>query len=133
MLGKGYFGSYSTFGDKTTQLNEFFEKHKMGECPDDIDCSDNARNHFVILEEGEELEDIQDVEKAKQDVAREIFEEIEKFIESDRGKVICESYGSELEKDLCKTFEIYHNMGTDDTKNALSDFLDELKKKYIGE
>ena len=75
-----------------------------------------------------------ELNKAKQDVAREIFEEIENFIESDRGKAICEDNSNDwFAKDRAKTFETYHNIGVENAKNTLRDLLDELKKKYIGE
>lgn len=55
-IGKGYYGSYSTCNDELhKQLNIFYNKHEHGCCSDDTDCSDNARNHFAILEEGETL------------------------------------------------------------------------------
>lgn len=61
-LAKGYFGEYSTRGDAQTyvdKLDEFLEKHAMGMCMLDIDnnmiwSNDNARLHFLILEDGEE-------------------------------------------------------------------------------
>jgi hypothetical protein len=127
-IGKGYYGSYSTSNDELhKQLNIFYKEHEHGCCSDEADCSDNARNHFAILEEGEDLDvltadvvpksevaDLQDALKceketnkhlsdeyialqkaldayeetsglkhAKAEVAREIFEEIEKtFIDS---------------------------------------------------
>lgn len=53
-LGKGYFGAYHTVSEnKSVELNDFFYKHRSGICSDDIDCTDNARSHFVLLEEGE--------------------------------------------------------------------------------
>ena len=62
VIGKGYLGSYFSRNEQMHKhINEFYEKHQMGECSDDIDCSDEARNHFVILEEGETLEDVADV------------------------------------------------------------------------
>ena len=39
------------------QLNEFYRKHESGLCSGDCDCSDCARDHFVILEEGEYIKD----------------------------------------------------------------------------
>ena len=58
-IGKGYFGSYSTCSQYLSeQLNNFYNAHCCGICSDDVDCTDNARNHFVILEEGEELNDV---------------------------------------------------------------------------
>jgi hypothetical protein len=56
-IGKGYLGSYSTCNDELhKQLNVFYGEHEHGCCADDTDCSDNARNHFAILEEGESLD-----------------------------------------------------------------------------
>ena len=78
VLGKGYFGKYSCCDNKSDELNAFFEEHQCGCCTDVADCSDNARNHFVILEEGETLADV--VPKSEVEVAREIFEEIDKAI-----------------------------------------------------
>lgn len=55
-IGKGYLGAYFTRNEKMfEQLNDFYDKHERGECCDNIDCSDDAKNHFVILEEGDEL------------------------------------------------------------------------------
>ena len=77
---------------------------------------------------------IPSAESVRQEVAREIFEEIDNFIESDRGKAICEDNSNDwFAKDRAKTFETYHNIGVENAKNTLRDFLDELKKKYIGE
>ena len=57
VLGKGYFGSYKALSGTSDALGEFFEKHCQGSCnSDEADCSDNARDHFAILEEGEDLE-----------------------------------------------------------------------------
>lgn len=66
-LAKGYYGEYSTrFGENgylgtaeeyLKNIEEFFAKHAMGSCSDDpnmVWCNDNARLHFMILEEGEE-------------------------------------------------------------------------------
>ena len=54
-LGKGYFGCYSTRNEQIfDDLNEFFREHEMGLCSDEADASDDAKNHFVILEEGDE-------------------------------------------------------------------------------
>ncbi len=55
-IGKGDFGSYvaSVTEDR---LGEFFAKHCRGECiSDNGDFSENARDHFAILEKGECLE-----------------------------------------------------------------------------
>ena len=76
-LGKGYMGAYFTRDtDLCSRLNEFFDEHEYGSCSEnDFDCSDNARNHFVILEEGETLADV----APKSEIAREIFEDILKI------------------------------------------------------
>lgn len=78
-LAKGYMGAYSTSGTELhNRLNKFFDEHKFGSCSEnDIDCSDNARNHFVLLEEGETLADVE----PRSEVAREIFADLwEMFI-----------------------------------------------------
>lgn len=57
-IGKGDLGSYRTINEHMFEdLNAFYDEHKMGECSDDIDCSDEARNHFIILDKREELKD----------------------------------------------------------------------------
>jgi hypothetical protein len=59
VIGKGYLASYFTRNEKMyEQLNEFYSKHSMGYCGDEIDCSDDAKDHFVILEKGVLLEDL---------------------------------------------------------------------------
>jgi hypothetical protein len=59
VIGKGYCGSYITTNEKMyEQLNEFYSKHSMGECADEFDCSIDAKDHFLILEEGDSLEDL---------------------------------------------------------------------------
>lgn len=56
-IGKGYHGQYCTINEKIYyDLNEFYEKHQSGLCSDEVDCSDDARNHFCIREEFEENE-----------------------------------------------------------------------------
>lgn len=56
VIGKGCFGSYFTRNEKLhEQLNEFYSKHSMGECTDEINCSDDAKDHFVILEKGDKI------------------------------------------------------------------------------
>lgn len=58
-IGNGYFGSYFTRNDKLhEQLNEFYSKHSMGNCTYEINCSDDAKDHFLILEEGDSLLDL---------------------------------------------------------------------------
>ena len=57
VIGKGYQGSYFTLNEKIyEQLNEFYEKHSKGGCSDEFNCSDDAKNHFAILEEGDSLD-----------------------------------------------------------------------------
>lgn len=57
VLGKGYYGSYCTLNKNLYEdLNEFYRKHCMGECSSELDCSDDAKAHFVILEEGDPVE-----------------------------------------------------------------------------
>ena len=57
VLAKGSLGSYHTVEEnKAAQLNDFFEKHEKGQCSEEYSCSDNARDHFIILEEGESLD-----------------------------------------------------------------------------
>ena len=66
VLGKGDFGSYyNPFEDMRTELNEFYKKHEYGICSSETDFSDNARDHFVILEEGETLKAVEDAEKKR--------------------------------------------------------------------
>lgn len=73
-IGKGYDGSYYTANKNMFHdLNAFYEVHEKGKCSDDADYSQDAKNHFVILEGGETLADV----APKSEVAREIFEEIE--------------------------------------------------------
>ena len=58
-LAKGFFGKYHTvYTDLRKRLDEFLEEHEAGRCSGDIDCSNEARNHFVILEDGETLDDV---------------------------------------------------------------------------
>lgn len=68
-IGKGYVGSYCTLNTNIFHiLNDFYEKHMQGKCCVDdkeIHYSENARDHFVILEEGETLADISDVVEVK--------------------------------------------------------------------
>ena len=72
-IGKGYDGSYYTVNKNMFQdLNAFYEVHEQGECSDDADYSQDAKNHFVILEEGETLADV----VPKSEVAREIMREV---------------------------------------------------------
>ena len=115
-IGKGYDGSYYTVNKNMFQdLNAFYEVHEQGKCSDDADYSQDAKNHFVILEEGETLADA----VPKSEVAREIFEEIEKIIQ--------------------KNYDSAQNNEEDEELEAATDYLsyvsydiDKLKKKYIG-
>ena len=103
-IGKGYDGSYYTVNKNMFHdLNAFYEVHEEGKCSDDEDYSQDAKNHFVILEDGETLADV----ASKSEVAREIFEEIEKYwIKSD------------TLPDCARLVDL--------------DKIAELKKKYIG-
>lgn len=70
-LAKGDFGHYYAFEDASSALNEFFQKHMHGDCVN-ADCySDNARDHFVILEKGEHISDVVEVKHGKWIVAEE--------------------------------------------------------------
>jgi hypothetical protein len=55
IIGKGYFGEYVTYNTNIfEELNEFYEEHSQGSCSDNYDgkeCSDDAKDHFIILEE----------------------------------------------------------------------------------
>lgn len=58
-IGKGYDGSYYTVNKNMFHdLNAFYEVHEQGKCSDDADYSQDAKNHFVILEDGETLADV---------------------------------------------------------------------------
>jgi hypothetical protein len=37
------------------KIDQFFQEHERGLCADDFDASNNARNHFAILEDDETL------------------------------------------------------------------------------
>ena len=64
-LAKGDYGHYYAFEDASSALNEFFQKHMHGACVN-ADCySDNARDHFVILEKGEPIADVVEVKHGK--------------------------------------------------------------------
>lgn len=57
VIGQGNLGEYFTCNKKLHEsLNAFYSKHCMGECSGDIDCSDDAKDHFVILEKGDTLD-----------------------------------------------------------------------------
>ncbi len=67
-LGSGYIGSYyCTAKNMEGHLNDFFRKHEHGMCSENPhkSMSDNARDHFVILEEGEKLEDFDEIPDIK--------------------------------------------------------------------
>lgn len=54
VLGAGSGGKYHTSNYMLDEsLNEFFGKHGAGRCSDNINCADDAKEHFVILEEGD--------------------------------------------------------------------------------
>lgn len=57
VIGKGYFGDYCTCNKNIFEdLNNFYKKHCQGVCSskhDGKEYSDNAKDHFIILEEGE--------------------------------------------------------------------------------
>lgn len=126
VLGKGYFGSYFTVNEKMyEQLNEFYAKHNTGECSDDIDASDDAKNHFVILEEGDSLMEVavtdyiqesydDSYNEAKAEVAREIFKEIERLLSANQN--------GEFRGDSIEWFD-YFDL-------HLAEDIAELKKKY---
>lgn len=78
VLGKGYYGAYHTASEnKSVELNKFFEHHQSGMCSDDPDCSDNARNHFVLLEEGETLATLEEeANKAKSEAIKGFVERL---------------------------------------------------------
>lgn len=53
VLASGYHGAYfnTYMGNLHDDINKFFVVHSHGSCADDTDCSDDARNHFIIWEE----------------------------------------------------------------------------------
>lgn len=59
VLAKGDFGQYRAFEDAYTALNDFFQKHEYGNCLGenaDKNCfSNDAKDHFVILEKGDKI------------------------------------------------------------------------------
>ena len=73
------------------------------------------------------------IAEAKQEVVREMLGEINSFIASDKGKAHIEAFGNWFEREKAKTEETIHNIGVENAKNALRDFVEELEKKYIGE
>ena len=59
VIGKGYFGNYRVpycNENFPKELDEFYEKHSMGECCGDANCSDDAKDHYVILEQSDKFE-----------------------------------------------------------------------------
>lgn len=56
-MGKGYYGKHylcDYHGDYIDRLNDFYDHHgSWCEGNEEICCTDNARKHFIILEEGE--------------------------------------------------------------------------------
>ena len=62
IIGKGYFGDYCTCNTNIFEdLNKFYEEHGKGACADHYDetcCSDDAQDHFIILEEGDRYDPI---------------------------------------------------------------------------
>ena len=57
VIGKGSFGDYCTCNKNIFEdLNNFYKKHSQGACSsknDGKEYFDNAKDHFIILEEGE--------------------------------------------------------------------------------
>ncbi len=134
-IGKGNFGSYHTINENLfEQLNDFYAKHERGSCTGTLagtNCSDDAKVHFVIVEDGEESKassikpDLFDTVRAatRIDTSMKIFGEIKKIIDNHYNKYI---FGS---SDL-----------TDEEKEAVMDFsgdvtydIDELERKYTDE
>lgn len=108
-IGKGYNGSYYTVNKNMFHdLNAFYEVHEKGKCSDDADYSQDAKKHFVILEDGETLADAM----PKSEVAREIITEIADFI-----------WQGESEKMNFPFDNRYYNK---------QEFIAELKKRYKG-
>lgn len=56
-MGKGYYGEHylvDYHGDYIDRLNDFYDNHgSLCERSEEVDYTDNARKHFIILEEGE--------------------------------------------------------------------------------
>lgn len=137
VLGKGYFGSYYTASEnKSVELNDFFRKHEKGFCSDDINCSDNARDHFVILEEGESLKDLPDVapksevEKLQEAYNNRLAKDIQTnadFVKYAKAEVAREIF-EEIEREIT-------GLGTLPNNSVIVslDRIAELKKKYTGE
>lgn len=61
LIGKGYNGSYHTVcDDLSSRIDTFFSEHERGACADDFDCENNARNHFIVLEDDENLNSLKE-------------------------------------------------------------------------
>jgi hypothetical protein len=122
VLGKGYFGEYYTVSEnKSVELNEFFDQHRRGRCSGDIDCSDNARNHFVLLEEGETLATLEEeANKAKAGAIKGFAKRLNKEAE----KVCIDREGDFVEADG----EIYDTVADWCKKTS-----DNIVKEMVGE
>jgi hypothetical protein len=123
-IGKGYFGSYVTVNEAMfEQLNDFFKKHEYGCCSNDTDCSDNARNHFAILEEGEDLDVLTAEVVPRAEVAREI-DDIKRYILLNEDIAIkCKQENGEQNEEYWK--------GKVSAFRQIRAYIDaELKKKY---
>ena len=136
-IGKGYLGSYFTRNEEMfEQLNEFYDKHKMGECSDDIDCSDDAKNHFVILEEGDELSDDRLEKSAKTDAKpiekseTEIMKALECCTKGVMGCINCPLFDYSDDADACKRYAMRNSLDLINRKNAEIERLE--KTKSIG-
>ncbi len=59
VLAKGDIGHYYTSEEIYPALVDFFEKHEYGKClgenADEICFSDDAKDHFVILDKGDKF------------------------------------------------------------------------------
>ncbi|MBR2621078.1 MAG: hypothetical protein IKC97_01750 [Clostridia bacterium] len=132
-------------------LNAFYEVHENGKCSDDADYSQDAKNHFVILEEGETLADVVPksevdrltaeleekskrlrevlpiVAELKAEVAREILEEIKKTMNLIYSRVQHDCVGRH--GDDPHTIML---VGKLNGIKYLGDEIAELKKKYTG-
>ena len=125
-IGKGYDGSYYTVNKNMFHdLNAFYEVHEQGKCSDDTDYSQDAKNHFVILEDGETLADVE----PKSEVEK-IFSEIDNWFElySEREFSFAEE---EASKEHLPESEA-HDYALDIIKELRQLCVAELKKKYPG-
>lgn len=120
VLGKGYYGAYHTVSEnKSVELNKFFEHHKSGMCSGDPDCTDNARNHFVLLEEGETLATLEEeANKAKAEAIKKFAERLSDEAE----KVYIDREGDFVEADG----EIYDTVA-DWCKKTSDKLLEEME------